>query len=92
MTASKDSFEEILSYLYETAMHKYGDFPEIDTIVQESMLAYLENNKKGVGITHPKGYLSAILQRKYNDYLRNKYKNRVVTYGIPDTLTAASCC
>jgi len=88
MTAYKDSFEELLGYLYETAMHKYGDCPEIDTIVQDSMLAYLENSKKGVNIEHPKGYLSAILQRKYNDYLKSKYKNSVVSYGIPDTLTA----
>ncbi|MBE6672389.1 MAG: RNA polymerase sigma factor [Ruminococcaceae bacterium] len=87
MTVSKDNFEELFSYLYETAMHKYGDCPEIDTIVQDSMLAYLENRKKGVNTEHPKGYLSAVLQRKYNDYLRSKYKNSVVTYGIPETLT-----
>ncbi len=88
MTRHQEDFEEYLAYLYETAMHKYADCPEIDNIVQESMLAFFEKCQNDVQIEHPKGYLSTILHRKYNDYLRSKYKNSVVSYGVPDTLVS----
>ena len=86
MTPASEVFEEYLAYLYECAMHRYGDCPEIDTIVQESMLAFWKTLQSGEEISHPKGFLSTVLQRKYNDYLRSKYKNSVVTYGIPETI------
>ena len=50
MTLSGETFEAYLTYLYECALHRYGDCPEIDTIVQESMLAFWKTLQSGAEI------------------------------------------
>lgn len=86
--ALEAEYGEYLSYLYRTAEHKYRDCTEIDAIIQETVLAFFEKKRAGEGIEHPKGLLSAILQNKYNAYLREKYRNRVISYEYLDTTEA----
>ncbi len=75
-----------LDYLYQTATHKYRDCTEIDSLVQETMLAYLVKLQNGDRIEHPKAFLAKVLQNKYNTMLREKYRDRVVVYELPEML------
>ncbi len=79
---------EHLTYLYETAAHKYGSFPEIDDIVQDTIMAFLVKLGHGDKVKYPKAFLSSTLHHKYNDMLRRKYKNSIVTYDIDESIFA----
>lgn len=63
-------------YVYSLADAKYPDCPEKDDLVQETMLAAVQNIEKGQTIDFPKAFLATVLSRKYNQWLRSKYKNR----------------
>ena len=76
----EERYAHYLDYLYTTAHIKYGDCPEIDTLVQESIVAFFVREQKGEPITHPKAMLEGILHHKYNDWLRRKYRNRLVSF------------
>ncbi len=75
---------ELLKYLYETATRKMPDCQDIDTLVQEAMFAYLVKLERGEEVSHPKAFLSRVLTNKYNDMLRVKYRNNVVSYESSD--------
>lgn len=79
---------EHLAYLYETAVRKYGSFPEIDDIVQDTIMVFLAKYRHGERIEYPKAFLSSTLHHKYNDMLRQKYKNSIVTYDIDKSIFA----
>ena len=84
----EETYARYLDYLYTTAHCKYGDCPDIDTLVQDSIVAFFIHDQKGGEITHPKALLNAILCHKYNDWLRRKYRNRIVSFEqelSPDT-------
>ena len=76
----EDIYFEYLNYLYDVAKRKYGDCSEIDTLVQDSLVSFIARIRNNEKIDHPKGFLSAVLKNKYNDWLRRKYKNSVVLY------------
>ena len=76
----EEAYAKHLDYLYTTAHIKYGDCPEIDTLVQDSIVAFFIREQKGEAISHSKAMLDSILRHKYNDWLRRKYRNRLVSY------------
>ena len=76
----EERYAQYLDYLCTTAHIKYGDCPEIDTLVQESIVAFFVREQKGEPIAHPKAMLEGILRHKYNDWLRRKYRNRLVSF------------
>ncbi|MBQ9133170.1 MAG: RNA polymerase sigma factor [Clostridia bacterium] len=76
--------EEYLLYVSELAARKYGDCPDMDSLIQDSIMALLERKRQGVAVQHPKGFLAAVLQNKYNAWLRQKYKNNVLSYECAD--------
>ncbi len=80
MTCIDEKYQEYLEYLYKTANIRFPDCQDIDGIVQEALLAFFIRESKGEYIEHPKSYLSSILIHKYNDHLRSKYKNAVVSF------------
>ncbi|MGM9637559.1 MAG: RNA polymerase sigma factor [Eubacteriales bacterium] len=63
-------------YLNHLAISKYTDCPDLDDLIQETMLAAINSIEKGQTIDFPKAFLKAVLNRKYNQWLRSKYKNR----------------
>ncbi len=79
---------EHLAYLYETAACKYGSFPEIDDVVQDTIMAFLVKLGRGEKIEYPKAFLASTLHHKYNDLLRQKYKNSIVTYDFDESIFA----
>jgi len=71
---------EYLEYLYRLAEKQYNDCPDIDTLVQDTLTAFIIKNSKGENIDYPKGFLSAVLKNKYNAWLREKYKAEYMEY------------
>lgn len=84
MIGSDKNFEkqygEYLEYLYSLAKKQYNDCEDIDTLVQDTLTALIVKVGKGETVEHPKGFLSAVLKNKYNAWLREKYKSRLVEY------------
>ena len=78
--------EECLSYLYGQAEHLYSDCTDLDVLVQDSFMAFIDKLHKGEAVEHPKGFLTAVLKNKYNGWLREKYKKSIVEYS-DDTIT-----
>ncbi len=84
MTREDQVFEAecaaLMNYLYTTAAHTCGDCQDIDILVQECMMVYLVKHARGEQISHPKAYLCRVLKNKYNEMLRDRYGNRIVSY------------
>lgn len=78
--------EEYLLYVSELAARKYGDCPDMDSLIQDSIMALLVRKKLGIAVEHPKGFLAAVLQNNYNAWLRQKYRNSILSYGCADIL------
>lgn len=81
-------YGEYLSYLYGLAEKNYSDCSDIDTLVQDTLTIMILKISKGEFIAYRKGFLSAVLKNKYNTWLREKYKNKLVRYNdcfISDT-------
>jgi len=76
--------EEYLLYLYELAAQKYGDHPDMDALIQETILVWVVKRKQQQPIEHPRGFLSAVMKNKYNHWLREKYRSQMVFFE-PDT-------
>ena len=78
--ALEKEYEEYLNYLYDLASYKYSDCSDIDSLVQESLIVLLVKQNRGEVVDHKKGFLTAVLKNKYNEWLRKKYKNNIVSY------------
>ncbi len=84
MTCIDEKYQEYLDHLYKTANIRFPDFQDIDGIVQEALVALLIREKNGEKIEHPKAFLNSVLIHKYNDCLRNKYRNAVISLDAID--------
>lgn len=82
---SECDWEEYLLYLYSLAEAKYSQSDDIDSLVMDSMLVMLTKIKNGTHIQHPKGFLAGVMKNKYNERLREKYKNRIVYFSDINT-------
>ncbi len=85
---SEKRWEELLNYTYETACRLYGDDPDVDMLVQETLLALIKKEQADEHIEYPKGFLATVLRNKHNDQLRRKYRDNIVTYDLPQDLAA----
>ena len=86
MTDFDRECEEYLLYLYELASYKYSDHHDVESLIQDTMMAYIVKRNQGESIGYPKGFLSAVMKNKYNEWLREKYRNSIVTYGYEETV------
>ena len=83
MPNAENPYREYLEYLYAVAARLYSDCEDADALVQESIMAYIEAERRNGEISDPKAFLYAVMKNKYNSMLRKKYKNSVVTYDYP---------
>lgn len=85
MILSEKEFEkkcgEYLDYLYRLSEKYYNDCPETDALIQDTLTVYLVKMRNGENVEYPKGFLSAVLKNKYNNWLREKYKAEKVEYS-----------
>lgn len=77
-------WEAYLSYAYTLATSRYSDHPDLDSLVQDTIMTLIEKKNQGAPVAHPKGFLSAVMKNKYNEFLRQKYRNRIVLYDSVD--------
>ena len=86
-------YGEYLNYLYRLCEKNYNDCPDIDSLVQETLVALLVKLDKGENVEHPKGFLSAVLKNKYNSWLRRKYTSQIVEYtdGCHGNMLSEDC-
>ena len=76
MPNAENPYREYLEYLYAVAARLYSDCEDADALVQESIMAYIEAERRNGEISDPKAFLYAVMKNKYNSMLRKKYKTR----------------
>ncbi len=72
---------EYLDYLYGLAEHLYSDCADLDALVQDTIMVLIAKKYKGEQVEYPKGFLATVLKNKYNGWLRDKYKDKLVEYS-----------
>ncbi len=68
--------------LLKLAVKWTGDFELAEDLVSETFMSALIAVKSGTKIENPKGYLTGILNHKFNDFLRSKYSKPTISYGV----------
>ena len=81
-----ENIEKTMNYLFSAALKKCGNFEDAEDLTSETLLAALKYPKE---IKDIKKWLSGVLNHKYYDMLRRKYKLptvsiNLITEDIPD--------
>lgn len=84
ITMEKKNLTEYADFLLKIAAYKCGNISEAQDLVQETLLAALTALKKGKAIDDPKAWLSVVLNRKYYDMLRKKYRKPTVSLNVSE--------
>ncbi|MBQ7922947.1 MAG: sigma-70 family RNA polymerase sigma factor [Clostridia bacterium] len=77
----KNQLEQETEYVFSLALSKCGDVSDAQDLTQETLLSALVYLEKGGYIENPRTFLSTLLNRKYYDMLRRKYRTPTVTIG-----------
>lgn len=73
------NIEQHMNYLFSAALKKCGNFQDAEDLTNEVLLAFLSCTKE---ITDIKAWLSMVLNHKYYDMLRRKYKLPTVSINV----------
>ena len=73
--------EEQIEFLLSAALGKCGDPYEAEDLTQDTLLAALICLSKGKEIRDLRGWLLTVLNNKWNDRLRKKYRQPIVSIG-----------
>lgn len=76
---TNDILQKELDYLLTLAMKKCDSVSDAEDITQETVLAFLAFVKRGEIPSNPRAWLISVLNRKFNDLLRRKYRLPTVT-------------
>ncbi|MGN0610988.1 MAG: RNA polymerase sigma factor [Ruminiclostridium sp.] len=74
-----NDIENTMNYLFSAALKKCGNFEDAEDLTSETLLAALKYPKE---IKDMKKWLSAVLNHKYYDMLRRKYKLPTVSINL----------
>lgn len=74
-----NDIENIMNYLFSAALKKCGNFEDAEDLTSETLLAALKYPKE---VKDMKKWLSAVLNHKYYDMLRRKYKLPTVSINL----------
>ena len=75
---NKNKLTEYADELMKAAVSKCDNFDDAKDLVQETLLAALTSINNGKEISEPKSWLMTVLNHKYYDMLRQKYRKPVV--------------
>ncbi len=78
---TQEVLEEQIEFLLSVAIRKCGDPYEAEDLTQDTLLAALVHLSKGKPIHDLRGWLLTVLNNKWNDRLRKKYRQPLVTFG-----------
>ncbi|MCR5458327.1 MAG: RNA polymerase sigma factor [Acetatifactor sp.] len=77
-----EELSEHTDYLFRVAIGKCDSLEEAQDLVQSTLLEGLLAIRKGTIIESAKSWLSTVLNRKYYDLLREKYRKPLTFYGM----------
>lgn len=81
----KENLTDHADFLLRYAARKCGSISDAQDLVQETLLAALTALEKGKSIDDPPAWLTSVLNRKYYDMLRRKYRKPTVSLDVtPD--------
>lgn len=80
------NLSEYADFLMKKAVYKCDDLHDAEDLVQETLLAGLVYLKKGKIMDDPAAWLSSVLERKYYDTLRRKYRKPAVSIDFADDI------
>ena len=76
-----ENLENQMDFLLAAALKKCGDSYEAEDLVQEVLLAALTYLSRGNSIQDMRAWLLAVMNRKFNDMLRKKYRQPTIFIG-----------
>ncbi len=76
---NRNELTEYADYLLRTAMYKVQNIEDAEDLVQETLVAGLIAVHQNKPIGNPKNWLVTVLNRKYYDMLRRKYRKPTVS-------------
>ncbi len=79
---NKNILIEYADYLMKIAVYKTGNICDAEDIVQDTLLAALAYIERGRPIDNVKSWLSSVLDRKFYDSIRRKYRKPTVSMDI----------
>lgn len=85
---NKNELTEYADYLLQTAMYKVKNIEDAEDLVQETLLAGLAAIHRKKPIDNPKNWLVTVLNRKYYDMLRRKYRKPIVSIDTAGEIPA----
>lgn len=77
----KTEIQNYAERLMKIALQKCGNIHEAGDLTQDTLLAALAYERRSGKIENMSAWLSAVLNRKYNDMLRRKYNKPVIAIG-----------
>lgn len=78
----KNEVTDYAEYLFAAALKKTENLEDAEDLVQETLLAALVYQKRGGEISNMPSWLSAVLNHKWNDMLRRKYKLPLISMDV----------
>ena len=79
---NKNILIEYADYLMKIAVYKTGNICDAEDLVQDTLLAALAYLERGRSIDNVKNWLSSVLDRKFYDSIRRKYRKPTVSMDI----------
>lgn len=78
----KNEIKNYVEYLFALALHKCGNLHDAEDLTQDTLLAAYQYICRGGEITNVKYWLTSTLSHKWNDKLRQKYKQPTVSIDM----------
>lgn len=85
----KEELTKLADDLLHIAIGKCDSLEDAQDLVQNTLLEGLLAIRKGTKIEHAKSWLITVLNRKYYDLLREKYRKPIVFYGMTEDIEKA---
>lgn len=79
---TKENLTDYADYLLKIALYKTGNIHDAEDLVQDTLLAALTYLDKGKTVESPKGWLSSVLDRRFYDGIRRKYRKPTVSMDV----------
>lgn len=79
---TKENLTEYADYLLKTALYKAGNIHDAEDLAQDTLLAALVYLDSGKTVENPKGWLSSVLDHRFYDSIRRKYRKPTVSMDV----------
>lgn len=76
-----EKIQDHMEFLLSAALRKCGNLQDAEDLAQETILAALLYEAKGKHIDKIRPWLAAVMNRKYCDMLRRRYRQPFISMG-----------